>query len=104
VAWDGASGDWRSALRCESVQGLSVQGLEARNGTMPAPVVHLTDTADARLEGCRALPGSHVFLKTDGRDAGPAAVTHCDLSQAGRALEKEPGGPEVFEQGNRLPR
>lgn len=84
VDWKHASGDWRSALRCESVEDLAVRGLEARNGTVPAPVVHLTDTVGARFDGCRALAGAPVFLKTDGAKAGPVAVTNCDLSQVAR--------------------
>jgi len=71
VHWAEASGPWRSALRCEQVENMSVDGLLARQGIVDdAPVVDLTEVRGAFLRGCMAQKGTGRFL----RISGPGSV------------------------------
>ena len=71
VRWGEVSGPWRSALRCERVEGLDAAGcsLGAAPGPAKAPAVHLTDVRGAALRDCRAGRDGGEFLRADGESS-----------------------------------
>jgi len=74
IAWErqGAPG-WRSALAAESVAGLSLERLLARQAGdgASAPAIRLDRVEGAWIRGCRALPGTGEFLRAG---AGSRAI------------------------------
>lgn len=88
VHWDHAVGPWRSALRCESVEDLVVDGLVARQGPdSDAAVVHLTDARRAFLRGCRAEPGARRFLRLEGAGTSGIVVIGNHLAEAANSFD-----------------
>ena len=94
VAWGKVSGAWRSAVRAQSVEGLDLNGLIARQAPGPAeaPVVHLSDVRRAHLSNCRAEPGTGTFLRLDG--AATEEITSFG-NELGRARSAFSFGEEV---------
>ncbi len=100
VRWDHVSGPWRSALRCEHVEGLDVCGLSAAGAPGPAeaPAIHLTDVRRAAIRSCRAEKSPGSFLRADGESSDLSAFSN-DISSAGSAFDCPEG--DLFESGNR---
>ncbi|MHC4913976.1 MAG: glycoside hydrolase family 28 protein [Planctomycetota bacterium] len=76
VRWRGVSGLWRSALRCERVEGLDVRGgvLDGAPGDVRAPAVHLTAVRGAALRDCRPGRDGAEFLRADGESSEISAA------------------------------
>lgn len=75
VTVGGAEGSWASALRCESVQDLSVENFVSRvaPGPVGAPPLHLKEVRGAVLSGCRYAYGAEAaqpFVKVEGAGTG----------------------------------
>jgi hypothetical protein len=68
------------------------------------PVIVLQDVVTATLRGCRAMPGTSVFLRVAGTSDRIALLGN-DLGNAVRAYEcADPSrASAVFENGNRPP-
>jgi hypothetical protein len=78
-----ASAAWRSALACEDVAGLRVEGLVAH----PAPAaataaLSFTNVSDALLTGCRAVAGTGEFLRVAGPRSRDIQLLGNDLRAA----------------------
>jgi hypothetical protein len=105
VVWDGALGLWRSALRCDTVDRLVVNGLAARGapGQKGNAVAHLTGVREALFTACRADPGSEVFLRLDGKDTRDISVMGSELSRAALPVlvDESLDGNVVYRTGNR---
>ena len=67
VDWKNTGGSWLSAVRCENVDTLDINGLTARQAPdSAAAAVHLTNVQNASVRGCRAEHGTGRFLAVDG--------------------------------------
>ncbi len=89
VEWKDVTGPWRSALRCENVENVDINGLVTRSepGLIEGPMVHLTDVRGAFLRGCRAEAETGSFLKLDGALSSGIAVIGNDLSISKKAFD-----------------
>ena len=87
VEWDKVSGPWQSALRAEGVANLVLDGFCARQApSSRRAALHLTDVSDVFLRGCRAEPGSDVFLHLDGEATRNVSAMANDLRHAKQAF------------------
>jgi hypothetical protein len=94
VRWERATGPWRSALRCEQVEDLVIDGLIARQGpASDAPAVDLTDVRRAFVRGCRAEPGTGRFLRVGGPASSNIVAAGNDLTAAAAPFELAPDAP-----------
>ena len=92
VRWGDVSGQWRSALRCEQVEDIGINGFVARQAPgSNASVVHLTDTSGAFVHGCRAESGTGTFLRVDGAKSRRISVIGNDLAEAATPMEDAGG-------------
>ena len=100
-----AKPDQRPAMICEDVRDLTVDGWQATAAPGGLPVIVLQDVVTATLRGCRAMPGTSVFLRVAGTSDRIALLGN-DLGNAVRAYEcADPSrASAVFENGNRPPR
>ncbi|MDD4892297.1 MAG: glycosyl hydrolase family 28 protein [Phycisphaerae bacterium] len=97
VAWGQVSGPWRSALRMEQVDDVTIDGLVAGQapGGTNAPAVHLTDVRGAFVRGCRAEPGTGAFLCADGATSRRIATANNDLAEAATPYSVGEGNPPI---------
>ena len=106
VHWGEVAGPWQSALRCEQVEDLTVNGLTARHGPgADAPVIRLNNVQRAFLRGCRAAPGTGRFLHVAGSASRDVVAMGNNLAAASRPFDLAgtlPAGA-FSEQGNHLP-
>ena len=107
TAWAGPGlAAWQSALFCEEVQGLEVNGFTGRGapgGDRPAVVLNVVERA--LLQGARAEAGTAVFVQVSGAGGRDIAIRSNDLRSARVPLRVGPEVPEgrVRMQGNRMP-
>ncbi len=101
VEWGQITGNWSSAIRCEDAAGLQISGLIARQG-MPesgCPVIHLSNTKDAFITGCRAVKGSNAFLLLSGDRISSVVFCFNDTRNALKMIEyNEDIGPGAIIQ------
>jgi hypothetical protein len=91
IFWDKpAFAGWESALVLEEIQGLTLDGVEARPGRPESPrvlpAIVLKQTDDALIRNCRALPGTIVFLGIEGDKTGDVVVAGNDFRAARAGL------------------
>jgi len=81
---------WENAVLVENVQDLEVENLRARqakiNDRSGAALV-LNQVQRAWVRSCRALPGTSIFLKIEGRDTRDILLDGNDLSLARKPVE-----------------
>ena len=91
IIWDKpAFAGWESALLLEDVQGLTLDGVEARparpESARVLPAVVLGQADNALIRNCRALPGTGVFLGIEGDKTRDIVVTGNDFRAARSGL------------------
>jgi hypothetical protein len=106
VHWKDATGPWRSALRCEDVEGLDMAGVVTGppwQGT-DFPVVQLTDVRHALIRGCRLDSDADTCIRIDGARSAALALVSNDLSRARKPLAIDDAvlPDALFRQANRL--
>lgn len=105
LRWAETSGPWRSAVRIEESEDLSIANLSA-SGCAACPeaaAVHLSHVRRAMLSSCRGLPSAGPFLRVDGERTKAVSLLNCDLAASrGVELGKELGPDAFAEAGNRL--
>jgi len=95
IFWDEpASANWKSALDVESVSGLVLEGVRARQGGAGgaaggAPAILLRNVAGATLRGCTALAGTDAFLHLAGGANREIQLIGNDLILAQRAFDAD---------------
>jgi hypothetical protein len=101
VRW--AKPDFRSAMVCDDVRDLQVDGFRGRSVADGAPVISLSDVRGALLRGCVAPPGTGAFLRMQGRTEKVSVMSN-DLSAAVLPFEFAEGAVAavLYEAGNRL--
>ncbi len=75
---------WKSALYFEDVSQLELNGF-AGGGAWPrtdAPAIALKQTSSASIRGCRAVPGTEVFLRISGAGSKDIRLKDNDFRQA----------------------
>ena len=109
IFWDTpAFAGWESALVLDGVQGLTLDGVEARPARPESPrvlpAVILRQTDNAVIRNCRALPGTLVFLGIAGEKTRDIVVTGNDFrsARAGLAIERDVPAGAVRELENIL--
>ncbi|WP_391574830.1 glycoside hydrolase family 28 protein [Cohnella sp.] len=76
-------GSW-SAISCKRIKRLQIRGFTGRqagNGDQ-APAIAMVDVESASVSNCTALPGTTVFLRTSGSEAGEVQLFDNDLREA----------------------
>ena len=102
-----ASATWRSALACEDVAGLRLEGLAAHPApTAPSTVaLAFTNVSDALLSGCRAVVGTSEFLRVAGPRSRDIQLLGNDLRAARSAWSLAPDALDaVRASGDLAPR
>lgn len=97
VHWDAEEEkQWESAVYLESVNGLLVQNLAARQGriTSEDPALHLKNVQDARILNCLAFPKTRNFLKISGSETEKIFLSSNFLYKAVQPVIKSPEVPE----------
>jgi len=91
-----ASEKWRSALYCEDVRELVLDGFVGRQAgdESQVPAVVLKNVEGANIRGCRAAEGTGEFLHLSGDKTKDIHLFENDLSKAKRACVKD-GNVEV---------
>jgi hypothetical protein len=88
VRWGDVSGPWGSALWCQDVEDLTIDGLTARQApASDAPVVCLDDARRVFIRSCRAEPGARTFLKVRGRKTADVMAIGNHLAGATTPVE-----------------
>lgn len=80
------------ALICENVTGLEIEGFQTlapRDGA----VVDLKNVSDAFIHGCRAAPGTQIFLQVRGEKSRGILLQGNDFRQASAAIKAEDAVP-----------
>jgi len=107
IEWEDAGGGWQNAIRLEDAEGVDLVGVVASQapGQPSAPALRLTDARDVSLRGCRAAPGTEVFLGVDGPASAHIAAVGNDLSLARQAFDvsEETPAEALRQAGNLLP-
>ncbi len=98
IFWDKpAFALWESALVLEDIQGLTLDGVEARPARPESPrvlpAVVLKQTNNVLVRNCRALPGTGVFLGIEGDKTRDVVVTGNDFRSARAGLSIDPKVP-----------
>lgn len=81
---------WENAVLVENVQDLEVENLRARQAKMDdrsGAAVVLNQVHGAVVRNCRALPGTSIFLKIEGRDSRDIFLDGNDFSLARKPVE-----------------
>jgi hypothetical protein len=76
-----------SAFVFDRVRGLELDGVTSMAPLAAMPVIELTECGRVWLHGCRAAPGTNVFLRDAGSAAGSLHVGANDLSAARIAID-----------------
>jgi hypothetical protein len=105
VEWRGEpSAQWRSAIDCQEMEDLQLDGFTARQGAADksVPAVRLENGRDVFVRGCRAAEGTGTFLRVEGAKTRSVVVMGSDLHRADKAVEVADGVPagEVQQRGN----
>ena len=74
----------RPALICDDIEDLRISQFEARAGNL---AIRLKGVRNALVQGCRAMPGVHTFLRVEGKTTGRVLLSGNDLSLAHQPLE-----------------
>ena len=84
IGWKDVTGPWRSALRCEEVEKLDIDGVVTGMPSKGAdsPVVHLSNVRNAFIRGCRLDGNAKTYLMVDGEESSAIRVEGNDLSGA----------------------
>lgn len=85
VTWsEPASPKWQSALALDQIKGLVLDGFSGRPAApgSDVPAVIMTNVEDAVIRSSRALPGTGVFLRVEGRNAAGIVLQGNDLRHA----------------------
>jgi polygalacturonase len=81
---------WESALVLDEIQGLTLDGVEARPARPESPrvlpAVVLQQVDDAVVRNCKALPGTGVFLEVRGGKSREIVITGNDFRSAKSGL------------------
>lgn len=80
------SPDRRPALVCDDVEELDLDSLHA-DPPSEGPLIRLIETRNAFVRGTRALPGTGVFLRADGRNCRRIMLGNNDLNDAKGAVD-----------------
>lgn len=93
--------DQRSAIVCEDVRNLSVDGLRAKSAKDAAPVILLNHVKTALIRGCIAAPGTQVFVGLRG-EVKSISLAGNHLSEAAEVADFGPGVPAdaLFQAAN----
>ncbi len=98
------SAQWRSAMDCQEVEDLQLDGFTARQGAADksVPALRLENCRDVFARGCRAAEGTGTFVRVEGGKTRSVVVMGSDLHRAERAVEVADGVPagEVQQSGN----
>ena len=97
-----AATDYRSALVCQDVEDLTIDGLAARSSADSKPVIVLADVHRATLVGAVARGETPVYLRVEGASS-EVTLLGSNLRAARTAIELGDGVPTtaVFVGGNR---
>lgn len=79
------------ALSARNVQNLDIDGFRSASGDKEAPAIDLDQVQTAFLRGCRASPGTSVFLKVAGGRSSDIVLRASDLTQAKRHVQLAQG-------------
>jgi polygalacturonase len=66
---------------------IEIRACETPSPAADAPVIQLDNVSEALLQGCRASPGTDVFLRVGGPETGAIVLEGNSLSAARRPLE-----------------
>ncbi len=97
LTWEEPLSDkWRSALLFDEVDGLTIDGIVARQapGERTAPAVMFREVRDARVRNCRAEKGTETFLLFSGAGTRDILVHGNDFSLAANDLAFRDGASE----------
>ncbi len=86
VAVSANTPDPRPALVCDDVEGLDLFDFQGAPYADQPSVVRLHNVRHALVQGCRALPGTGVWLAASGAETGEVDVLACALAQAEQAF------------------
>ena len=97
----------RHAIFLVNTQNITIKGLSGRqkiqDGTLAT--IHLKDSKDAFIQGCKAIPGNGSFLLLEGEEVENINVIGNDLSRANNTFEFEKDilKKAFYQTANRLP-
>ncbi len=97
----------RHAIFLVNTQNITIKGLSGRqkiqDGTLAT--IHLKNSKDAFIQGCKAIPGNGSFLLLEGEEVENINVIGNDLSRANNTFEFEKDilKKAFYQTANRLP-
>jgi hypothetical protein len=97
----GGKRSW-SCIECNDISGLDIEGVGCSPYGMESPTISLNHVKRALISGCRAQPGTGVFLQVAGNSENISLLGN-DLSHASTVYKAVgvPSSGAVFESGNR---
>ena len=102
IAWqEPPFAGWKSALNCEDVHGLQLDGFVAKpvRGQQGGPAIALRDVSGATIRHARAVEGTDLFIDIAGRDTRDIRLQNNDLGRAKVAGHLSSDVPEGAVQG-----
>ena len=89
VEWDGASGHWQGALKCENVDDLEIdafRGKQFKEQENPSAIT-LTNCRRSFVHNCNAPLKTSTFLAVEGRETEATKVLSNNLANTDKPFE-----------------
>ncbi len=83
-------------LGAEKVQGLELDGFRCDRPHPGTPVVKLADAENVFVRGCRAAPGTSVFVEVSGKKSSDIALRGNDLGRAAQGIAFRDGATSAI--------
>ncbi len=88
VLWEGPPlPSWKSALHCEDIHGLDLDGFQANPARTSVSAVVLHQVSDATIRHTRAIEGTDCFVEVTGPDSHAIRFEDNDFTHAQRACQ-----------------
>jgi hypothetical protein len=85
---------WRSALDCEDIQDLVLDGVSGRAARSDAPAIVLNKVEGAVVRNCQAQPGTETFLRLAGASTRGVVLCGNDFRAAKKPYSADPDVPQ----------